>query len=196
MAVSAAGMRPAVRASGLRLRPQQDGSVRPKACMELDYGQIVAQIIGFLVVLWIMNRFAWKPFLKILDDRKARIQTDLADAEGKRAGAEKLEQQYQEKLREIDAEARARIQAAVKNAEKIAAEIKDEARQDVKGILDRARDEIERDKAEALVALRNDVVSMALRASEKVLKENLDETRHRKAIADFVKNMESIDEQP
>ncbi|MBN1504280.1 MAG: F0F1 ATP synthase subunit B [Candidatus Eisenbacteria bacterium] len=164
--------------------------------MELDYGQIVAQIIGFLVVLWIMNRFAWKPFLKILDDRKARIQTDLADAEGKRAGAEKLEQQYQEKLREIDAEARARIQAAVKNAEKIAAEIKDEARQDVKGILDRARDEIERDKAEALVALRNDVVSMALRASEKVLKENLDETRHRKAIADFVKNMESIDEQP
>ena len=163
--------------------------------MELDYGQIVAQIIGFLVVLWIMKRFAWKPFLKILDDRRNRIQSELAEAEGKRLGAEKLEQQYQEKLRDIDTEARARVQAAVKNAERIAAEIKEEARQDVKDILSRARDEIERDKAEALVALRNDVVDMALKASEKVLKESLDETRHRKAIADFVKDMESIDGQ-
>jgi F-type H+-transporting ATPase subunit b len=164
--------------------------------MELDYGQIVAQIIGFLVVLWIMKRFAWKPFLKILDDRKNRIQSELAEAENERLGAEKLGQQYQEKLRQIDVEARAHIQAAVKNAEKIAAEIKEEARRDVKDLLGRARDEIERDKAEALVALRNDVVNMALKASEKMLRENLDETRHRKAIADFVKDMESIDEQP
>ena len=164
--------------------------------MELDYGQIVAQIIGFLVVLWIMKRFAWKPFLKILDDRKNRIQSELAEAEKERLGAEKLGQQYQEKLRQIDVEARAHIQAAVKNAEKIATEIKEEARQDAKELLGRARDEIGRDKAEALVALRNDVVNMALKASEKMLRENLDETRHRKAIADFVKDMESIDEQP
>jgi len=164
--------------------------------MELDYGQIVAQIIGFLVVLWIMKRFAWKPFLKILDDRRSRIQSELADAEEQRLGAEKLGQQYQEKLRDIDAEARARVQAAVKNAEKIAAEIKEEARQDVKELLGRARDEIERDKAVALVALRNDVVDMALKASEKVLKESLDEARHRKAIADFVKDMENVDGRP
>jgi F-type H+-transporting ATPase subunit b len=164
--------------------------------MELDYGQIVVQIIGFLLVLWIMKRFAWKPILKVLDERKNRIQSELTDAEEKRLGAEKLGQQYQEKLRDIDTEARAHIQAAVKNAEKIAAEIKEEARQDVKEMLGRARDEIERDKAEALVALRNDVVDMALKASEKVLRESLDETRHRKAIADFVKDMENIDGRP
>ncbi len=164
--------------------------------MELDYGQIVAQIIGFLLVLWIMKRFAWKPILKVLDDRKNRIQSELAEAEDKRVGAEKLGEQYQDKLREIDTEARAHIQAAVKSAEKIAAEIKEEARQDVKELLGRARDEIERDKAEALLALRNDVVNMALKASEKVLKENMDETRHRKAIADFVTDMENIDERP
>jgi F-type H+-transporting ATPase subunit b len=162
--------------------------------MELDYGQIVAQILGFLIVLWIMKRLAWKPFLKILDDRKARIQSELAEAENKRLGAEKLEQQYSERLRDIDAEARTRVQAAVKNAEKIAAEIKEEARRDGKDILGRARDEIERDKTQALVELRHDVVNMALRASEKVLRENLDETRHRKAIADFVNDMERIDE--
>ncbi len=162
--------------------------------MELDYGQIVAQILGFLVVLWIMKRLAWKPFLKILDDRKSKIQSQLDEAEGTRLEAQKLEQQYQQKLRDIDAEARVRVQDAVKNAEKIAAEIKEEARRDVKDILGRARDEIERDRAEALVALRNDVVNMTIKASEKVLRENLDETRHRKAIADFVKDMEGIDE--
>jgi F-type H+-transporting ATPase subunit b len=163
--------------------------------MQLDYGQIVAQIIGFLIVLWIMKRFAWKPFLKVLDDRKAGIQSELAEAENKRLGAEKLEQQYNERLRDIDAEARARVQAAVRNAEKIAAEIKEEARRDVKDMLGRARDEIERDKTQALVELRNDVVDMALKASEKVLRETMDETRHRKAIADFVRDMERINEQ-
>jgi F-type H+-transporting ATPase subunit b len=162
--------------------------------MQLDYGQIVAQIIGFLVVLWIMKRFAWKPILKVLDDRKARIKSELAEAENTRIGAERLEQQYIDKLRDIDAEARSRVQAAVKNAEKIAAQIKEEARGDVRDMLGRARDEIDRDKAQALLALRNDVVNMALKASEKVLRETLDETRHRKAIADFVTDMERIDE--
>jgi len=163
--------------------------------MQLDYGQIVAQIIGFLMVLWIMKKFAWKPLLRVLDERKERIQSELAEAEKRRLDVEKLERQYEEKLRDIDAEARARVQEAVKSGQKIASEIKEEARGEIKDMLGRARDEIERDRAQALVELRDDVVNMAVKAAGKVLQENLDERKHRKVIADFVKDLDKINGQ-
>jgi F-type H+-transporting ATPase subunit b len=163
--------------------------------MQLDYGQIVAQIIGFLIVLWIMKKFAWKPLLRVLDERKERIQSELAEAEKRRLDVEKLERQYEEKLRDIDAEARARVQEAVKSGQKIASEIKEEARGEIKDMLGRARDEIERDRAQALVELRDDVVNMAVKAAGKVLQENLDERKHRKVIADFVKDLDKINGQ-
>jgi F-type H+-transporting ATPase subunit b len=106
---------------------------------------------------------------------------------------EKLRQEYEDKLKSIDAEARARLQEAVRNAQKIASEIKEEARADVKEMLGRARDEIERDRAQALVELRNEVVNMAVKASEKILQETLDAEKHRKMIANFIRDLDQVD---
>jgi len=161
--------------------------------MQLDYSQIVTQILGFLIVLWIMKRFAWKPVLGMLEDRKKRVQSELQDVERRKLDMEKLRQQYEDKLKSIDAEARARLQEAVRNAQKVASEIKEEARADVKEMLGRARDEIERDRAQALVELRNDVVNIAVRASEKILRETLDAEKHRKMIGDFIKGLDQVD---
>lgn len=161
--------------------------------MELDYGQIVAQIIGFLLVLWIMKRFAWKPLLRVLQERRERVQSELDEAERHRVDMEALRQQYEEKLRDIDAEARVKLQETVRNAQRIASEIREDGRGDVKEMLGRARDEIERDRAEALVELRNEVVNIAVRASEKILQETLDTAKHRKVIAEFIKDLDSID---
>jgi len=161
--------------------------------MELDYGQIVTQILGFLIVLWIMKRFAWKPLLRVLEDRKARVRSELDEAERRKVDMEKLRQEYEDKLKSIDAEARARLQEAVRNAQKIASEIKEEARADVKEMLGRARDEIERDRAQALVELRNEVVNMAVKASEKILQETLDAEKHRKMIANFIRDLDQVD---
>ncbi len=163
--------------------------------MELDYGQIVTQILGFILVLWIMKRFAWKPLLRVLQERSDRVESDLNEAEKQRLDMEKLRRQYEEKLRDIDAEARARLQEAVRNAQRIAAEIKEDARGDVKEMLGRARDEIERDRAKALVQLRNEVVDIAIKASGKVLRESLDTARHRKLVAEFIKDLDSVDAQ-
>jgi F-type H+-transporting ATPase subunit b len=163
--------------------------------MELDYGQIVTQILGFIIVLWIMKRFAWKPLLRILDERTERVQSDLGEAEKQRLDMEKLREQYEEKLKDIDSEARARLQEAVRNAQRIASEIKEDARGDVKEMLGRARDEIERDRAEALVQLRKEVVEIAIKASEKVVRESMDAARHRKIVAEFIKDLDNVDAQ-
>ena len=163
--------------------------------MEHDYGQIVTQILGFILVLWIMKRFAWKPLLRILEERSDRVQSELGEAEKQRLDVERLRQQYEERLRDIDAEARAKLQEAVRNAQRIASEIKEDARGDVKEMLGRARDEIERDRAEALVQLKNEVVEIAIKASGKVLRESLDTAKHRKIVAEFIRDLDSVDAQ-
>ncbi|KPJ61280.1 MAG: hypothetical protein AMJ46_03060 [Latescibacteria bacterium DG_63] len=161
--------------------------------MELDYGQIVTQILGFIIVLWIMKRFAWKPLLRILEERSRRVESELSGAEKQRVDMEALRRQYEERLKDIDAEARAKLQEAVRNAQRIASEIKEDARGEVKQMLGRARDEIERDRAEALIQLRSEVVDIAIRASEKVLRESMDTAKHRKIVADFIKDLDRVD---
>lgn len=163
--------------------------------MELDYGQIITQILGFILVLWIMKRFAWKPLLGILQERSDRVQSELDEAEKQRVDMERLRQQYEEKLKDVDAEARAKLQEAVRNAQRIASEIKEDARGDVKDMLGRARDEIERDRAEALVQLRNEVVEIAIKASGKVLRESLDTAKHRRIVAEFIRDLDNVDAQ-
>jgi F-type H+-transporting ATPase subunit b len=155
--------------------------------LELDLGLIVTQIIGFLLALWILKAFAWKPLLKMLDDRKRKIAGDIGDAEKIKSDAAKLLDDYHARLREIDNEARARIQEAVADGARIGAEIKDQAREESRNILARSREELARDVAKARVELRDDVIGMAIRAAEKIITVRLDEAEQRRLLDEFLK---------
>jgi F-type H+-transporting ATPase subunit b len=155
--------------------------------LELDWGIIVTQIIGFLLALWILKAFAWKPLLKMLDDRKKKIADDIGEAERIKLDAAKVLDDYHAKLREIDNEARARIQEAVADGSRIASEIRDQAREESRHILTRSREELARDVAKARVELRDDIVGMAIRAAEKLIATRLNEAEQRRLLDDFLK---------
>jgi F-type H+-transporting ATPase subunit b len=158
--------------------------------LDLDWGLVVTQAIGFLIAVWILKAFAWKPLLKMLADRKSKIAGDIGEAEKIKADANKLLDDYRAKLRDIDIEARARIQEAVKDGARIAAEIKDQARDESRQILARSREELARDVAKARVQLRDDVVSMAVKAAEKIISTRLDETEQRRLLDDFLREVD------
>jgi F-type H+-transporting ATPase subunit b len=161
--------------------------------LDLDWGIIVTQIIGFLLALWILKAFAWKPLLKMLDERRKKISGDIDAAEKIKADASKLLDEYRVKLREIDNEARARIQEAVADGSRISSEIKEQARDESRQILARSREELARDIAQARVALRNDVVSMAIRAAEKIITTRLNEAEQRRLLDDFLKEVDKTE---
>lgn len=158
--------------------------------LDLNWGLIVTQIIGFLLTVWILKAFAWKPLLKMLEDRRNKIAGDIDDAEKIKSDAESLLDEYNSKLRDIETEARSKIQDAVAEGNRIASEIRDHARDEAQKIVEKSREELSRDVAKARVQLRDDMVSMAIAAAEKVISAKLDEAEQKRLLEDFLKEVE------
>jgi F-type H+-transporting ATPase subunit b len=139
-----------------------------------------------LIALWILRKYAWGPVLNMLDERRAKIKGDLRAAENTREEAKKDQEELRKQLKEIDATARAKILEAINESRQIAAEIKEDARAEGKDLVERARQEIEREKAKAKVELKNTVVSLAVMGAEKLLVERMDDERNKKLVLDFI----------
>jgi F-type H+-transporting ATPase subunit b len=154
--------------------------------MGLEIGQIITQIIGFLIAVFLLKKFAWKPLLSILEERRSKIKSEFDNIDKEKQKATNLLSDYQTKLKEIDALARLKIQEAAQDGQKLANEIKENARKESKDILNKARDQIERDMDQAKVQLKNDLVNMTMRVAEKLIREKLDEEGDKKLIAEFI----------
>ncbi|MBQ4830110.1 F0F1 ATP synthase subunit delta [Alteromonas sp. MMG017] len=86
--------------------------------MPIDWFTVIAQIINFLILVWLLKRFLYKPILDGIDARENKISRVLSSAETKKKNAETLENQYNEKLTNIDAERSAIIKLAKEEAQK------------------------------------------------------------------------------
>lgn len=158
--------------------------------MNVDIQQILTHILGFLIVLWILRKFAWQPILKVLEDRRQKIKSDFDAAAAKRQEAADLADQYTARMRDIENEARAKLQDAIEDGRRVAAEIREEARGEARKIIDKARADLERDVAKAKVELRNQLVNMTMSATERVIRQTVDEKAHRQLITDFIDELE------
>ncbi len=156
----------------------------------LKLPELLTQIVGFLLAVWILKRFAWKPLLAMLEQRRAQIKSDLEEAEQTRKKANEILIEYQRQLKEIDATARLKIQEAIAEGNRVAAEIREQSRIEAKDIILKARDELARDVAKAKVELRNDMVRMSILATEKIINEKLDDEKHRQLIGKFLDEVE------
>ena len=157
--------------------------------MHIDLAQILTNIIGFLLVVWVLRRFAWGPILDLLDARRDKIRSDFAEAERALSEAEDLKGEFSAKLSDIKVIEREKVQEAVKRGEGIAEGIVGEARRQADGLRDKAQTDIVLEAEKAQLALRDSVVQMAIMASEKVIGERLDDDKHRRLIREFIDNL-------
>jgi F-type H+-transporting ATPase subunit b len=157
--------------------------------MGLELGQIITQIIGFLIAIMLLKKFAWKPLLSMLEERRKKIKAEFDTIDEERKKTEKLSADYQTKLKEIDALARVKIQEAAREGQILANEIKEGARSEAKEIVAKAREDIGRDIEKAKVQLRDDVVNMTIRITEKLIGEKLDAEKDRELVIRFVDEM-------
>ena len=160
--------------------------------MQIEISQLLTHIVGFLVALAILRRYAWKPILGVLDERRQKIADEFAGIEAKKADAEKLLQDYEERLRKIEEEARARLNEAVTEGQAVAAQIKADAQEDARKIVARAKSELARDVAQARSQLKADMVAMTIGATERLLREKLDTEQHRKMVTRFLDEVEAV----
>jgi F-type H+-transporting ATPase subunit b len=152
----------------------------------LDLRQFGTQIIGFLLVVWLLGRYAWPQVLGFLDARRQRIAADLKQAAAEREDAAKLRDELEKELRAIETRARARIQEAVAEGQRVAGDLKASTQREVTERLQRLSVELEQEREKAMVVLKEDVIGLAIGAAEKVVREKLDEKSSRRLVEDFI----------
>ena len=156
----------------------------------LSASEIVAQLVCFLLALVILRVFLWKKFLKILDDRKEHIASELRMADKARSEMDTLKADYDARLAAIDETGRARIQDAIREGRRIADEIRKDAQIDAEKMVDNAKGSIKMELARAKEELKDTMVDLTVRVAEHVVQEKLSDVEDRKIVERFLKEME------
>ena len=153
---------------------------------------LVTNIVAFVVFVWLLRKWAWGPLIAMLDERKAKIHGDFAHAEGKVAEAEQLRSDFEAKLAEIKSLERDKLQEATKRGEDLAARLEAEAKDKANNILGKGESELQREVASARSELRAQVVTMAIGAAEMLIKDRLDEAKHRQLVEDYIQTLGDV----
>lgn len=154
-------------------------------------GLIFWQLIGFLLLLFVLGKYAWKPILGTLQERENSITEALEAAEVAKNEMKAL-QAENEKL--LD-DARAERDLMLKEALKTASTIKDEARAESSKIgqkmIDDARAVINTEKQAALTEVKNQVAQLSLQVAEKLLRKELtDKKAQKELVSDYIKDIQ------
>ena len=154
--------------------------------MNLEIKALLTQVVGFLIVLFLLRKYAWGKLLAFTEARREKIASEFADIEKAKAGVDDMRRKYEEQLAGIETTRRARVQEAVHEANQIAGDIKDEARRETVAMRVKATEDIKLDMDKANVAFRDNMVNSVIIATEKLIHTRLDDAQHRKLIDRFL----------
>ena len=149
-------------------------------------GLIIWTIITFLVVLFVLKKFAWPQLLAALDEREKRISDAIAAAEQARQEAEEVLREHQQKLAAADEEARQIVAEAREAGANVRQTIVSQAREEAERMLDQARTSIESEKRAAIAELRRETANLAVQAAGALIDANLDDEKNRGLVDDLI----------
>jgi F-type H+-transporting ATPase subunit b len=155
----------------------------------IDYRLIIVNILGFLILVWILKKFLYGPITQMIANRGEEIRSTYETAESEKATMEQLRKDYEKRLENIESEAHEKIQAAIKEAHGIRDEIIADARTRSEDILKRGEEELGREREKTVAALRDDVADLVVSASSNLLERSMDDAAHRKLIDDFISSV-------
>jgi F-type H+-transporting ATPase subunit b len=138
-----------------------------------SFGLLIWTLLAFLIVLFILKKYAWKPILNSLKERETGIADSLATAERVRAEMAQLKNENEELLAKAREERAQMLKEARDIKEKIIGEAKEQAKLESSKILTDAQAAIEQQKMAALTEVKNQVGNLVIEVSEKILRREL-----------------------
>lgn len=152
----------------------------------VDVFKLGFQIVNFLILLYLLNRFLFKSALKRIDERQAKLNQGLEDAAAAARDRELARAEREAALTEARKESEALVARAAKTAEATSAEILAEAKASAEQLVVRARDEIAAEKERALAEIRGEVANLALDAAGKLVGAEMDGPTQRRLVEQFL----------
>jgi F-type H+-transporting ATPase subunit b len=152
----------------------------------VDLLKLGFQVVNFLLLLYLLNRFLFKRVFALVDERKARIARGLEEAEAAARDRELARAERETALTEARKEAADMLASANKIATDTRNEILAEARAEAEKVTERAREEITAEKDRAMAELRAQVADLALDAAAKLVRSDMNATTQRRLVEEFL----------
>jgi F-type H+-transporting ATPase subunit b len=154
--------------------------------MQIDWGQIVTHIIGFLLVVGILKKYAWGHISGFVEKRRETIANSFAEIDKGKAEVEEQRAGLDREMEKIEETRRQKIAEAGQEADSLANDIKEEARREAMAAREKAKQDVAIELDKANEVLKDRMIEAVLTTTEKVLAEKLDREKHNKIIADFL----------
>ena len=162
-----------------------------KLISEFSIGLFFWQTVIFVILIFLLKKYAWKPILTV-NDREEGIKNALLSAEKAKEEMVSLQSDNEATLKKARAERDLLLKEAREMKQQLIEDAKDEAKSEAKKIITQAQETIQSEKNAAISDLKNQVASLSVEIAEKVLKEKLSND---KAQMDLVKNLvKDVDE--
>ena len=171
------------------LSSKEAQSSKPNPLVQLDPGLFIWTILTFLLLYFVLAKFAWKPLLKALESRENDIQSSIEDAEKAKSELENLNHEAEKIITKARLDAQEIRSEAKISAEKIKAEIRSQAENDAKKIKDEANIQIQVEKDKAISEIRQEVVTLTMLVAEKVIGKNLSVEDNQQLIEKSILNL-------
>ena len=137
------------------------------------FGLVFWTLITFLILLFVLRKFAWKPILGAVSEREEGIKSALASAENARMEMQNLKADNERILNEARAEREAMLKDAREIKNKMVSDAKEQAQEQANKMIEQAQAAIESEKKSAMVELKNQVALMSIEIAEKVVRAEL-----------------------
>lgn len=153
---------------------------------------LIAQIVNFSILLFLLSKFAYKPIMKMLDERAARIRESMETAEAIRQQAARAQQEVQAQLETARRDGQNIIAQAERLGEQVKEEARQMARQEAQAIVTRAQAQLQVEREAASAELRREFAEIAIMAAERVIKESLDREKHQSLIREVLEESTAL----
>ena len=157
-----------------------------KLISEFSIGLIFWQTVIFVILIFLLKKYAWKPILDAVNDREEGIKSASLSAETAKEEMVSLQSDNEATLKKARAERDLLLKEAREMKQQLIEDAKDEAKSEAKKIITQAQETIQSEKNAAISDLKNQAASLSVEIAEKVLKEKLSND---KAQMDLVKNL-------
>jgi F-type H+-transporting ATPase subunit b len=143
---------------------------------------LLAQIINFLILLGLLYLVAYKPIMRMFDERSRKIRESMEQTESIKEQAAHADEEAKKRIETAAKEGQEVIAKAVRTGEEIRQKAQQEAKPEAEALIVKARVEIQRERNEAITEMRKELADLTILAAEKVIEQELDKEAHRQLI--------------
>ena len=148
---------------------------------------LVAQIVNFVILFGLLYLVAYKPIMRMFDERSRKIKESMEQTEIIKEQAAHAEEEVKKQLEAARQQGQGIIAQATRTSEEIRQKAQQEARQDAEALITRAQVEIQRERDEAIDEVRKEFVDLTIMAAGRVIDRSLDKEAHRQLIDKVLK---------